>query len=219
MFTSKIKELSPEGAQALLKQGVPFIDVREVEEFAQLRIPGAELLPISEFTARFNEIPKDKPVVLYCRTGNRSEQAINWLAQQGWDNLINLSGGIMRWYQAGLSLDTQPIDALYTTTSYAELSPDEAKIWLDEGAYAVDVRQPFEYKMGRVPSAVNIPLGEFSRRVGELPKDKRIVLICASGNRSSVAADYLIKQGWDGEKIANLEGGTSGWLQHGLAVE
>ena len=85
MYETQVQELSPEEAKRLYDQGVPFFDVREVEEYAQARIPGARLLPLSEFMARYGEIPKDTPVVLYCRTGNRSWQAAEFLVAQGFD--------------------------------------------------------------------------------------------------------------------------------------
>ena len=68
----------------------------------------------------------------------------------------------------------------------------------------VDVRQPEEFKNGHVPGAKLIPLGELSRRLDELPKDKEIACICASGSRSSSAARMLAKQGYN---VVNVRGG------------
>jgi rhodanese-related sulfurtransferase len=89
------------------------VDVREAEEFAESRIPGAKLLPLSEFAARVAELPKDEPVVLYCRSGGRSAQAAAWLAAKGHAEVLNLEGGILAWYRAGLPLDTTPVEATY----------------------------------------------------------------------------------------------------------
>ncbi len=212
-------DVSPQQAQELHAQGAHFIDVREVEEFAQVRIPGAQLIPLSEFDLRFNEIPQDRPVVLYCRSGNRSGQAIAWLAFQGWDNLSNLRGGIMAWYQHGLALDTAPTEAAYAASSYQQLMPDEASGWLARGALAVDVREPQEYMLGHVPGAINLPLGSIAARIAELPRDREVVLVCNTGNRSSLAAQLLLREGYDGAKVANLEGGTSAWRTQGRPVE
>lgn len=60
-----VKNIRPQEAKQLLEQGVLFVDVREVEEFDEARIPGAKLIPGSEFAERFREIPKDGPVVVY----------------------------------------------------------------------------------------------------------------------------------------------------------
>ncbi|AEB11116.1 rhodanese-like domain-containing protein [Marinithermus hydrothermalis] len=219
MSFTQTQQITPKKAKELLDQGVPFIDVREVEEYAQARIPGAKLIPLSEFTTRVAEIPKDTPVVLYCRSGNRSAQAAAWLAMMGYRNALNLEGGILAWYRQGLPLDTQPIEAAYQATAYHELTPHEAAAWVREGAVVVDVREPFEYAMGHLPGALNIPLGQLPNRLEELPKDRRILLVCASGNRSSAACELLLEHGFAGERIGNLEGGTYAWITAGLEVE
>ncbi|AWR85493.1 rhodanese-like domain-containing protein [Meiothermus taiwanensis] len=219
MPTALYKDIQPHEAHELQKQKVLFVDVREPEEFAQVRLEGAQLIPLSEFAGRFSEIPKNQPVVLYCRSGNRSAQAAGWLASKGYTNLLNLEGGLMAWYQAGLPLDTTPIEATYQDTAFTELTPHEAQRWIQEGAYVIDVREPYEYAMGHVPGAVNIPLGRFASEVGKLPKDRKLVLVCASGNRSSQASEYLVGHGFAKEKVGNLEGGTYGWMSAGLEVE
>ncbi|MCX7784401.1 MAG: rhodanese-like domain-containing protein, partial [Meiothermus sp.] len=140
MLTLPYKDINPQEAHKLQEQNVLFVDVREPEEFAQVRIEGAELIPLSEFAGRFSEIPKDKPVVLYCRSGNRSAQAAGWLSAKGYTHLLNLDGGIMAWYQAGLPLDTQPLEVTYQDTAFTELTPHQAQQWIEEGAYVVDVR-------------------------------------------------------------------------------
>ena len=70
------------------------IDVREVYEHEADNLGGVNI-PMSELGARAHEIPKEGDVILYCRTGSRSSYAIQVLSQNGWDNLINLRGGIM----------------------------------------------------------------------------------------------------------------------------
>ena len=214
-----VKHLTPEEAKALYDQGIPFMDVREVEEYAQARIPGAKLLPLSEFVARYQELPKDTPVVLYCRTGNRSEQAAAWLAQQGYTNILNLRGGIVLWYRMGLPVDTTPVEAVYATTLFKEVGPEGALALVEDGAFVVDVRETWEYQGGHIPKAVNIPLSTLPTRLFELPKDRIILLVCNSGNRSGMAAEFLVNQGFDPEKVANLEGGTHAWTEAGLPVE
>ncbi|GGN04333.1 transferase [Thermus composti] len=160
--------------------------------------------------ARYQEIPKDTPVVLYCRTGNRSWQAAAWLSAQGY-KVYNLEGGIVRWYRLGLPVDTTPVEVSYAATPFKEVGPLEAQGLLEE-AYVVDVREAWEYQGGHIPKAANIPLSE-------LPKDRPILLVCNSGNRSGVAAEFLVQQGFSGERVYNLEGGTYAWVGAGLPVE
>lgn len=219
MITASYKDIQPEAANKLLEQKVLFVDVREPEEFSQVRIAGAKLIPLSEFAERYSELPKDQPVVLYCRSGNRSGQAAGWLSGKGYSQLYNLEGGIVGWYQAGLALDTQPLEATYANTPFSELTAHEAQTWIEQGAKVVDVREPYEYQSGHVPGAQNIPLNRFAAALSSLPKDQKLVIVCASGNRSGQAAEYLMRHGFERDKVGNLEGGTYGWMSQGFAVE
>ena len=75
------------------------LDVREPEEFEIASLPGARLVPLGQIPARVEQIAdwKDEEIVVYCHHGIRSMHAINFLAQAGFTNLTNLSGGIDAW--------------------------------------------------------------------------------------------------------------------------
>jgi len=73
------------------------IDVREPNEFALARIPGAVLKPLGDFRAWTQELDKDREYVLYCHTGSRSWQAAYLLERMGFQQVYNLSGGIEAW--------------------------------------------------------------------------------------------------------------------------
>jgi rhodanese-related sulfurtransferase len=81
--------------------------------------------------------------------------------------------------------------------------------------YLLDVREPHEYADGHIAGATLMPLGELARRIGELPRDREIVCVCRSGNRSGVAARHLVGAGYN---VANLSGGMIGWSHAGLPV-
>ncbi len=76
------------------------IDVRTPEEFASGHIPGSVNIPVDSLGQRLSEVPQDKPVVLYCRSGNRSGQAAQILDQAGYSQIYDL-GGIVTWQQQG----------------------------------------------------------------------------------------------------------------------
>ena len=96
-------DVSPDVVAELNSSGeVAVIDVREDWEFAEGHIPGAVLVPLGTLPDRVSEIPKDRPVVLVCRSGNRSGQAYTFLTQQGFDNVHNMTGGMNAWQAAGL---------------------------------------------------------------------------------------------------------------------
>jgi rhodanese-related sulfurtransferase len=83
------------------RDDVYVLDVREQWEYDEGHIPGVVLLPLGEVPARLDEIPTDKTVIVTCRTGNRSGQAVDFLRQNGFDNVHNMLGGIVAWEQAG----------------------------------------------------------------------------------------------------------------------
>ena len=98
------RNLSSQEAYAMVGQrGDLFIlDVRTPGEYQQARLDGARLIPIDQFAKRLAEVPKDRPVLVYCAVGSRSAQVVNYLARQGYPEIYNLSGGIYAWAQKGL---------------------------------------------------------------------------------------------------------------------
>lgn len=101
MFNFNIKEVEAAEVQSRFGEGVKLIDVRSGPEVAQGAIPGAIHIPLETIPTRAGDIPTDEPVVIYCRSGNRSAQAVAFLQQQGFGNLYNLRGGIAAWVQGG----------------------------------------------------------------------------------------------------------------------
>jgi phage shock protein E len=83
------------------RDDVFLLDVREQWEYDEGHIPGVTLLPMGEVPARLSEIPTDKEVIVTCRSGNRSGQITDYLRQNGFDNVHNMSGGIVAWEDAG----------------------------------------------------------------------------------------------------------------------
>ena len=100
----------------------------------------------------------------------------------------------------------------------AEATPAEAHERVTNGGVLlIDVREPHEWRAGRAAGARHIPLGELARRVGELPTEQPIYLICASGNRSKAAAELLRAVGF--ASPINVSGGTGAWKRARLPVE
>jgi len=86
---------------------VVILDVREPYEYEAGHIPGVTLIPLGELPNRLAEVPTDKPVIVTCRSGNRSGQAVNFLRQQGYTNVHNMSGGFIAWERAGYPVEKQ----------------------------------------------------------------------------------------------------------------
>ena len=94
-------EISVHETQKRVQNGALLLDVREQNEYDEERIPGAQLLPLSELTARFDELPESREIIAQCRSGKRSAQATDFLRAQGFD-VTNMEGGILRWKAEGL---------------------------------------------------------------------------------------------------------------------
>lgn len=84
------------------KEPLQLIDVRSAEEYThEGHIAGARLIPLPVLAQRLAEIARDTPVVLVCRSGNRSQVAADLLAKAGYNALFNLQGGMIAWRRAG----------------------------------------------------------------------------------------------------------------------
>lgn len=86
------------------------VDVRERNEFVEVRAPGAVLYPTSSFLLRFEELPRDRPIHVICRTGNRSAAVTAFLLRNGWSDVRNVTGGMVAWLGAGHDVRRGPLD-------------------------------------------------------------------------------------------------------------
>jgi adenylyltransferase/sulfurtransferase len=89
----------------------------------------------------------------------------------------------------------------------------ELKGLMDAGAppCLLDVREDWEVAIARLPGSVHIPLNEIPRRLKELDAASAIIVVCKSGGRSQMAADYLLRQGVS--RVSNLRGGIDAWVR------
>lgn len=83
--------------------GAQLIDVREADEYAEVRAENAVNIPLSELVARADEIDSERDIYLICKSGGRSAQAGEYLEQaRGWDGIYNVAGGTTAWVERGL---------------------------------------------------------------------------------------------------------------------
>jgi len=105
--TSQVLEerIDVDQAYELYNQGTFTLDVRTVEEWQQAHIPGATLIPLDQLAERYQELPGGEPILIYCRSGNRSFQALTLLKGLGLENLSSMEGGINEWIAAGYPIE------------------------------------------------------------------------------------------------------------------
>ena len=88
----------------------------------------------------------------------------------------------------------------------------------EPGTVYFDCREPNEYALGHIPGAVFLPRGNLETKIeGVLPRDKKILIYCATGNRSALAADTMQQMGY--KDVASMAGGFRGWVESGGEVE
>ena len=95
LLSGSFKQVNVDKVRGLVESGAYIVDVRERLEFENGHIKGAVNIPLSELRDRVNEIPKDKPVYVHCRTGQRSYNAVLALQNLGFDNVINITGSYL----------------------------------------------------------------------------------------------------------------------------
>ncbi len=103
--------------------------------------------------------------------------------------------------------------AMLTSAPHVEAVGIEALPLRDPETLLLDVREPDEYLHGHVPGAVNLPQADLASRLHELPRDRRLLLICEYGMRSLRAAQFLRQMGY--ERVATVAGGTAAWRAAG----
>lgn len=92
-----VPELTPEEVKSLMeKEEIVLLDVRSPAEHGETAIPNSVLIPLEQLPFRMDELPKDKKIVVYCRSGNRSGMATYILRSKGYE-AYNMTGGIINW--------------------------------------------------------------------------------------------------------------------------
>lgn len=97
--------ISVDEAYAMYQEGAFVLDVREVSEWNEYHVPGTTLIPLGELASRINEVPRDQPVVVICRSGNRSQQGRDILFNAGFTQVTSMDGGVNEWRASGYPIE------------------------------------------------------------------------------------------------------------------
>lgn len=101
-------EVSVVEAAKLQEEGAFMLDVREVSEWNEVHMPGATLIPLGELPNRLGEVPQDQPIVVVCRSGNRSKTGRDTLLRAGFTTVTSMRGGMNDWKASGFPVVTGP---------------------------------------------------------------------------------------------------------------
>jgi rhodanese-related sulfurtransferase len=215
-------------SEALADNPPMLIDVRSTGEWdSQGYIEGAVNIPFNDFFAKQDLWPaKDAHIVIYCGSGHRG--AILQLAMYmlGYENVLNLGGGLGAWKAAGLPVAgwvdwpvvwsdfVSNIPAGYYSIKAADLNT----AMVENPPFLLDVREPSEVEAGYIAGAVNIPVRDLLKNLDKLPGlNDPIVIYCGSGHRGALAMSALRILGYT--DVKNLGGGTGAWKKAELPLE
>jgi glyoxylase-like metal-dependent hydrolase (beta-lactamase superfamily II)/rhodanese-related sulfurtransferase len=208
----RLKELSVDEFKQIAenKENI-IIDARTYFAYGSQHIQGSYHIDLNGNFPTFVGwiIPTDKDIYLIADDHSKAEECKLWANRVGIDRIKGyLLGGVAAWISAGF--DTKKIDQI-SAREFSELSKTNQKVVL------VDVRAPSEYQESHIEGAINIPVADLRTRYNELDKEKLTVLICSSGNRSSLGTSILESKGFT--NLRNITGGFTGFTAAGGRVE
>jgi DMSO/TMAO reductase YedYZ molybdopterin-dependent catalytic subunit/rhodanese-related sulfurtransferase len=195
-----------------LEPALQLVDVRSPAETARGTLPGAREIPLAILTRLPDALDRSAPVLVYSGGGYRSVVAASVLLAAGFGDVADLLGGYRAWEGAGLRVVRK---ATPEAAAAPEVGARAAAALAEAGALLLDVREPGEWRADHVAQAWLLPMGQVARHRSDLPRDRRIVVVCRSGGRSAAVAEALRAWGFD---AVNLAGGMTAWAVAGLPV-
>lgn len=189
-------------------RGAVVVDARSYDAFGGQHVPNAISLTLAGNFPTFAGwiVPENARIFLVTDDVDGVDSAVRWLRRVGLDRVVGyLEGGMEAWVKLG-----------YPTSHVEQLSPSEVHDATSGGEKIslVDVRAPSEYRASHIDGAINIPAPDLRSRYNELDSSYPILLMCSSGQRSSLAASILERNGF--ENLRNATGGYTGYAAAGF---
>jgi hydroxyacylglutathione hydrolase len=197
--------LDPRAFADAMEAGGVAIDVRSVDRYAAAHVPNSIAIAFRDAFCTWLGwlVPADASLLFVTDVDVPLDRVleesmlVGYEAFGGW-----LAGGIESWRHAGLPI-----------RSTATLDPQEVEAELEAGALPLDVREADEFEHGSIAGARLEPLGGLGARTSEVPRDRRVIAYCASGQRSTTALSILERSGFD--DITGIRGGYGAWREAG----
>ncbi len=226
-------KISEDNLKAMIEAGEDFylVSARKADDYASAHIEGAINIPYgTSFATNLGNVPTDKPVVVYCYSGQTAGQAVAAMRLLGYD-AVSLNGGMgtggnapIGWTNKGFTVVSA--SAVYNgVVDYFANKPDHsylmsqdemvARVAAGDDVFILDIRQADAYEAGHLKGAVNAPWGSpIAESLNKIPQDKEVFIYCYSGQTAGQAVMTLnlaginarsVKYGWN-FGISKVEG-------------
>ena len=207
------REMNPLTLDAVLElqaTGAQVLDTRDATEFASAHLAGSVNIGLIGQYATWagTVLDRKNPIVIIADPGRENESAIR-LGRIGFDHVAGyLRGGLQ-------SLESRPELIAFTERLSAPFAAE--LLSSAQPPLAIDVRAPRERDQKHIAGSLSIPLNHLAKNFEKLPKDRRLLVYCAGGYRSSIAASLLQRGGFD--SVGEIAGGIAGWEAANLPVQ
>lgn len=201
-------EVSIQYLKSLVDKDMAFvlIDLRETKKAEKEHLPQAVNIPLSELPKYKEKFPEKKkaPIILYGLPEEDLIRAFNMVRSWGYENTSYLKDGIENWKKLGAKVESynlkreivyipKPKPGSFNVEEFKKIVMSEQ---LPDLYFIIDVREPDEVQTGAFKFTKNIPLSELKNRLNEIPKDKIILLHCATGVRAEMGYNLLKEAGY-----------------------
>ncbi len=209
----RISALTLDQVLALQAVGAHVLDTRDPAEFAASHLKGSVNVGLGGQYATWagTVLTREHPIVIIAAAGKEQEAAMR-LGRIGFDQVVGyLEDGLHSIEsRPDLMASTDRLSAQVASERVADAAPGHAPV-------LVDVRTPNERTQKRIPGSVGIPLNHLAERASELPADRPLLVYCAGGYRSSIAASLLQRHGFG--DVSEIAGGIAAWDAAKMPVE
>jgi hydroxyacylglutathione hydrolase len=205
----EMNPLSLDAVLALAARGAQILDTREPTEFAAAHLTGSINVGLGGQYATWvgTVLDHENPIVIIASPGRETESAVR-LGRIGFDNVAGyLSDGVR-------SLQSRP-DVTATIDRWSAPFAAE-RLASSDAPFLIDVRAPRERDQKHIAGSVGIPLNHLSQHLDEVPRDRPLLVYCAGGYRSSIAASLLASRGF--HRVQEIAGGITAWEAAHLPV-
>jgi hydroxyacylglutathione hydrolase len=201
--------LTPTEFRQEMEEGAVVVDTSEPAAFGGAHIKGANSIWLEGLPVFAGWVlPYDKPILLVLEDQSHLERAVRYLIRAGYDRIVGyLRDGTEGWYNAG-----------FPTENLSLLSVHQLKDMLDqrEELLVLDTRGQDEWESGHIAGALHIYVGYLEQRLGEIPGDKPVAVICNVGHRAGLGASILLRAGYP--RVYNVLGSVKAWVAAGFPV-